>query len=108
MHGMYIRLFVRENAPVDPVREVKRPVGSQSCQIVGRDSLRFTCPLQHEQLRQYRHCFYENRERPEDLGEGERVVEDERQEDTWTDEVFDLEGVDGGVLCWSELELHEV
>ena len=43
------------NAPVNPVRDVQRPIGTEGSQVVRRDVLRLACALQHEQLRKDSH-----------------------------------------------------
>ena len=63
--------------------------------------LRATRALQHEQLRKDSHCLEPDRKRPQHFGEGELVVEDERQDKAWSEQVFDAEGVDRGVVCGS-------
>jgi hypothetical protein len=62
---------------------------------------RFTSSLEHEELGEDGDSFKPDGERPEDLRGYELVVEDEREDKAGTDEVFDFEGVDGGVMCWS-------
>lgn len=59
-----------------------------------RNRLCFARPLKHEELGQYSNRFKEDGKRPEDLGWSERVVEDEGEDETWTEEIFDAEGVD--------------
>ena len=44
----------------------------------------------------------ENGERPENLGQGELVVENKRQQGAWAQEVLHAECVDGRVVRWSE------
>ena len=75
---------------------------------MSRDRFSLARPLQHKKLRQDSNCLQEDGERPEDLGEGEGVVEYEGQEEAGPDEVFDFECVDAGIVCWSELELHKI
>ena len=89
------------NAPVNPVRDIQRPIGTEGSQIVRSDVLRLACALQHEQLRKDSHCLEPDRKRPQHFGEGELVVEDERQDKAWSEQVFDAEGVDRGVVCGS-------
>ncbi len=43
------------NIPVNPVRDVQCPIGTEGSQIVRRDVLRLPCALQHEQLRKDSH-----------------------------------------------------
>lgn len=66
-----------------------------------RDRLGFARTLEHEELREDSDGFEEDGERPEDLGGGEGVVEDEGEDGGWAEEVFDAEGVDGRVVGWS-------
>lgn len=72
------------------------------------DRLRLSRALQHEQLRHDSDRLQEDRERPKNFRDLEAVVEYEGEEDTGSNEVFDAEGVDGGVVCWPEAVFHEV
>lgn len=63
--------------------------------------LGFACPLEHEELWQDRDRLEENGERPQDLGEVEVVIENEGQYDAGTQQVFNAERVNRGVVCWS-------
>lgn len=65
------------------------------------DRLCLSSPLKHEELRQDRDRLQKYREGPEDLLEGEFVVEDEGEDEGRSEKVFDAEGVNGGVVRWS-------
>ena len=91
----------KEYPPVDPVWNIQRPIQPQRCQVMCRDSLRFTCPLQHEELGEDSNCFKPDGKGPQDLREGELVVEDECEDDARCGKVFDFEGINRGVVGWS-------
>lgn len=50
----------------------------------------------------------EDGKRPHNFTELEVVIEDETENYRGANEVFDTEGVNGRVICWSKLDLHEV
>jgi len=93
---------------VNPVGDIERPVCSECGEIMRRDGLRLACALEHEKLREDSNSLQPDGERPENLGEPEAVVENEREDDAWREEVFDAEGVNGGIMGGFVLELHEV
>jgi len=66
-----------------------------------RDRLRLSSPLKHEKLRENRHRFQKDRERPENLYKIELVVEEQGEDQARADEVLDAEGIDGRVMCRS-------
>lgn len=68
---------------------------------MSRYCLRFTRPLEHEELREDSDGFKPDGEWPENLRDDKLVVEDERENEAGTKEVFDFEGVDGRVMGWS-------
>lgn len=43
---------MRSDGPVDPVGNVKTAVKTERGEVMGRDSLCFTCTLEHKQLRE--------------------------------------------------------
>lgn len=53
--------------PVDPVRDVQATVEAERKEVVGRNRLGFTCPLQHEELGQDSDRLEVDGERPEDF-----------------------------------------
>ena len=66
-----------------------------------RDRLCFSGPLKHEKLRENRHRFQKDRERPKDFYKRELVVEEQGQDQARADEVLDAEGINGRVMCRS-------
>lgn len=88
--------------PINPIRDIKRPVRSKSRNVMCRYRLRLARALQHEQLREYSDAFEEDGECPEDLDEVEFVVEEEGEEEGWAEEELDPEGVDGRVVRWPD------
>ena len=89
------------NAPVDPIRNIQRPVGAEGGKVVGGDRLRLAHPLEHEQLWKNRDGLEENGERPQEFGDGEGVVEEECEHDARCGDVLDAERVYRGVVCWT-------
>lgn len=73
-----------------------------------RDSLCLPGSLQHKKLGQDGDRLQEDRKRPENLSWSEFIVEEQGKKDAGSNKVFYSEGVDGGVVCWSEAELHEI
>ena len=67
-----------EVVSVDPVEDVESAVDSQSEEIVRGDGLGFASLLDHEELRQDGHRLQVDGEGPEDLHQGELVVEQQR------------------------------
>jgi hypothetical protein len=65
-----------------------------------RDSFCLARTLEHEELGENSNRLQPDRERPKDLRDPEFVVEDEREDDAGTEEVFDAEGIDRGVVRW--------
>ena len=63
--------------------------------------LRFARSLKHEELRKDGHGFQEDREGPKDFRELEFIVEDEAEDDARSNEIFHFEGVNCGVVRWS-------
>lgn len=86
------------DVPVDPIGDVQRPIDTERGQVMCRNSLRLSCPLEHKQLRENSDGFEENGERPKDFCEIELVVEDEGEDGARSNEVFNAEGIDGGVI----------
>lgn len=86
--------------PVYPIRDIQGTVCSQGCQVMCGNSFRFARPLEHEELGENGDRLEEDRKRPEDLAEGEAVVENAGENETGTEEVFNTEGINGGVMCW--------
>jgi hypothetical protein len=66
-----------------------------------RNGLRLTRALEHEKLGEDSNSLQPNGERPENLGEPEAVVEDERKDDARREKVFDAECINGRVMCGS-------
>lgn len=66
-----------------------------------RNGLRLARALEHKQLGEDSNSLQPDGERPKNFGELEAVVEDERKDDARPEEVFDAEGVNGGVVCGS-------
>jgi len=60
---------------IDPVENVKTTVGSQHKQVVAGDGLSFSSLGHHEKLWQNRASFQIDGESPENLSDGEGVVE---------------------------------
>lgn len=71
------------------------------------DCLRLARPLQHEELRENSNRLEEDGERPQNLREAELVVEDEGEDEAGADEVFNLEGINRGVVCWTVSEMED-
>lgn len=65
------------------------------------DRLGLAHPLEHEQLREDRYGLEEDGERPQELGDDEGVVEEEREHHARRDDVFNAERVYRGVVCWT-------
>jgi hypothetical protein len=65
------------------------------------DSLGFACSLEHEELGEDGYALEKDGEGPEDLSGCEGVVKDESEDEAGADEIFDAEGIDGGVVCRS-------
>lgn len=63
-----------------------------------RDSLCLPCSLKHEELGEDGDGLQEDGERPENFCEGELVVEDEGKDKAGANEVFNAEGINGGVM----------
>lgn len=93
---------------VYPIWNVERSVDSEGSQIMCRDSLCLSGALEHEKLGKDSNGLEEDGERPQDFRKGELVVEYEGEDEAWTEQVFDAEGVNGGVMRWSIFVLHEV
>lgn len=106
-NGNRIDDAIRE-IPVNPIRDVERPVNSKRCQVMCRDCLCFPRPLKHEELGKNGDGFEEDGERPQNLGQGELVVKDERKNKAGADEVFDLEGINGGVVRGAVFVFHDI
>ena len=64
-----------------------------------RDRFRLACPLQHEQLRKNRNRLEIYGKSPQYLRHGKAVIDDERKQETGSEQILDLERVDGGVVC---------
>lgn len=90
---------------VDPVENVESAVRAQHEQVVAGDGLRFAGLGHHEELGKDGSCLKVDREGPQDLGEGELVVDDEREDDAGSEEELNAEGVVVAVV--RGLELHE-
>lgn len=89
------------DTPIYPIRDVKRSVYPQCCQVMCCNSLRLSSALKHKQLGQDRDGLQENGEGPEDLREVELVVEDEAENNARSKKVFDAESIDRRVMGWS-------
>ena len=87
--------------PVDPIRNIQRPVGAEGGKVVRRDRLGLAHPLEHEQLREDRDGLEEDGERPQELGDDEGVVEEEREYHARRDDVLDAERVYRRVVGWT-------
>lgn len=94
--------------PVDPVGDVEGAIGAESEKVVRGDGFRLACSLQHEELWKDRNGFQIDTEGPHDFEKGEFVIKDEGEYCTWPEEVFELDGVDGGIMCWPKPHSHEV
>ena len=79
---------------------------------MGGNGLGLACPLEHEELGKNGDGLEVDAECPEDLTEGAAslvvVVEDEGKDESGAHEVFETDGVDGGIMGGPELDLHEV
>lgn len=67
-----------------------------------RDRLCFSRALKHEQLGQNSHRLQPNGKWPQNFRKGELVVEEEGKDEAGSEDIFNLEGVDGRVMRWSE------
>lgn len=65
------------DAPVYPVGDIERAVGTKGGEVVRGYRLGLACPLQHEELREDRDRLEEDGKGPQNLGEVEVVVEHE-------------------------------
>lgn len=63
-----------------------------------RNRLRLARPLEHKQLRENSNRLEINGKSPHDLRQGEAVIEHEGKEDTGSEQVLDLECVNGWVV----------
>ena len=72
-HGRY-------DAPIDPIGDVERAVRAERGEVVRGDRLGLAGALEHEELGEDRDGLEEDRERPEDLGDREAVVEEQRED----------------------------
>jgi len=90
---------------VDPVEDVESAVRSKHEEVVAGDGLRLAGLGHHEELGKDSARLKVDREGPQDLGEGELVVDDERKDDAGSEEELNAEGVVVAVVRW--LELHE-
>lgn len=90
---------------VDPVEDVKSAVHAQHEEIVTCDGFRFPSFRHHEQLREDRTSLKVDRVSPENLSNGEGVVEDESQDNAGSEQEFYTEGIVVAVV--GGLELHE-
>jgi len=72
------------------------------------DRLRLARPLQQEELREDGNALQVDRESPKDLGRGELVRSDERQQETGSDDELDAERVDRWVIRRPIFDAHEV
>jgi len=94
--------------PVDPVENVEAPVGPEREQVVGGDWFRLAGLRHHEQLRQDGNWLQVDGEGPEDLHDGELVVEGQGQQDAGAKEELNPEGVVVSVVGGLELDVHQV
>lgn len=94
--------------PVEPVGDVERPVRAQSEDVMRCDGLCLAGPLQHEELGQNGHRLEIDTERPHDLHKVKVIVEEQCQNETGTHEVLQPDGVDGGIVRGTELDLHQI
>jgi len=75
---------------------------------MGSNCLSLACALKHEELGEDSNGLKPDGKGPQDLGEGESVVENEGEDEAGSEEVFNFECVDGGVMRGSVFELHKV
>ena len=68
------------DAPIDPIGDVERAVRAERGEVVRGDRLGLAGALEHEELGEDRDGLEEDRERPEDLGDREAVVEEQRED----------------------------
>lgn len=87
-------------SPINPIRNVQRPISTEGSKVMSCYRLRFTRPLEHEELREDSDGFKPDGEWPENLRDGKLVVENEREDEAGTKEVFDFKGVDRRVMGW--------
>ena len=73
-----------------------------------RDIIRLARPLQHKQLRQYRHGFQPYRKRPQHFRRGVGVREEDAEGGGAAEEVLDFQGVERGVVGGFVVVDHEV
>lgn len=64
------------------------------------DGLRLARALEHEELGEDRRRLEENGEGPEQLGDREAVVEEQREHNAGAEQVLHAERVYRGVVCW--------
>ena len=88
------------DAPIDPIGDVERAVRAERGEVVRGDRLGLAGALEHEELGEDRDGLEEDRERPEDLGDREAVVEEQREDRARAQEVLDAERVYRRVVCW--------
>lgn len=93
---------------VDPVGNVQCPVDAQGKEIMRGDCLGLACSLQHEELRQNGHAFQPDRERPQDLGDGPFVGEQDGEHGGTARQVGNAEGVEVGIVRGLVIVQHHV
>jgi len=90
---------------VDPVEDVETTVHAQHEQVVTGDGFSLSGLGHHKQLRKYRTSLKVDRESPENLSDGEGVVENKSQNNTRSQQELHSEGI--MVTVVGRLELHE-
>lgn len=86
-----------EKIPIQPIRDVQRPINPECEKIMRRYGLRAPSPLEHEKLRQNRHRFQPDAERPKHLRQRPLVRKEDSQNGGAREQVFDSEGVVVGI-----------
>lgn len=89
----------------DPVEDVKTTVHTQHEQIVTGDGFSFPGLRHHEELRENRTSLKVDRESPENLSDGEGMVENKSQNNAGSEQELNTECIVVAVVGW--LELHE-
>ena len=94
---------MNDDAPVDPIRNVERPVCTECSEVVGGDCLGLASALEHEELGEDGDALEVYREGPEDLEQVEpalAVVGEEGEHAARPEQVLEPERVDARVVCW--------
>lgn len=103
-YGIHIPL---REIPVQPIRDVQRPVDAEREEVVRCDGIGLAGALQHEELREDGDGLEPDGEGPQHLGELVAVGEENGEDGAAAEEVLNFEGVDVGVVRGLVVVEHE-